>query len=84
MNNDSLDYSSIHVDERLLAFLPFYRAMFARKNPSLAGQMSARGAREALLRALETGGHAKRTKGPNGEARLEPTAEYLKYLSRSD
>jgi hypothetical protein len=82
MNDHSSDYGSVRVDERLLAFLPFYQAMLARKNPAFAGPMSARKTREALLRALEAGGHAKRTKGPNGEARLELTAEYLKYLAQ--
>ena len=84
MKNLSSEYASVCVDERLLAFLPFYKELFVKQNPRLARRMNDRVAREALLRALEEAGHAKRTIGPDDDVRLEPTEEYLRSIPPSD
>jgi hypothetical protein len=77
MSKHQFDYSRINVDERLLMFLPHYKALWCRKNPQLAHQVNDQAARNALLQSLEAAGHATRTKACDGQIWLVPTAAFL-------
>ena len=66
------------IDDRLLAFLPFYQRKLARDKPWLEST-----ARSALALALEASGHARRVRLPDGGERLEPTERYLRFLGSS-
>ena len=61
------------IDDRLLKSLPSYAQMWLHKNPSHSGKVLDGVFREALLKALEHAGPAKRVKGPDGHVRLVPT-----------
>jgi hypothetical protein len=81
MKKKDLDYRSVEVDERLLIFLPYYKQMFIAMNPQMPSLVDDSIAQQALLQALEIGGHARRRRGPDGRVRLEPTEEYLRDTS---
>ena len=80
MAQDNSRYFKIHVDERLLTFVPHYQALWCRDHPHLADQMTDAIAREAVLRSLEATGRAKRTRRSGGQMWLVPTETYLTSL----
>src|SRR4051794_5195978 len=69
-----------NVDPRLLLFLPHYKKLWQQDNPSLKGRLADQMAADALLKALEQVGHARRVLQPDGSLRWRPTDEYLKQI----
>ena len=70
----------VHVDERLLIFLPFYKMHLLREKPWLKRRLTDEIAREALLKAFEAYGHAKQVRRPDGKVWWESTDAYLKDI----
>jgi hypothetical protein len=72
----------VEVDERLLAFSPFYKKLWLRNNPNHR-DVPDHIIQEALLKAMEQCGYAKRVRDSNGRVHLIATDAYLKFQSQS-
>jgi hypothetical protein len=70
----------LEIDNRLGSFVPFYKKLWRGNNPQYHDELTDEMVQLAFLRASRECGHAVVVRKPDGKLRLEPTAEFLKWV----